>query len=226
MSTGRESEVFRLGAAWGAAVRGRPALVLLAGGAGLGKTRLTAEPVRLAGPTGGTVLTARCYESETSLFARPLVAAIGGPAMINGSEPADAIVGLLHEMAARKPVLLVVDDLQYAGRTTVDLLKRAAAGTGTRLLVVAAARPTEGAAKLEALTDVATRLDLGPLPAAAVRRLAQDAGRADLAGPILERTRGHPMFVAEALDSPELPESLADAVLGRIRRTSSNARRR
>jgi predicted ATPase len=267
---GRESEVFRLGAAWGAAARGRPALMLLAGAAGIGKTRLAAESVRLAGKTGGTVLAARCYESETSLFAQPVVEAIGAhaahqapgvlrqlagdqlgvlaelvpqigavlgpaprrpevqapgelsptlnPTPVNGSERADAITGMLHAMAAREPVLLVVDDLQYAGRATVDLLKRAAAGTGTRLLVVATARPTEGAAALEALADVATRLDLGPLPVAAVRRLATDAGRADLAGRIAELTRGHPMYVAEALDSPDLPPSLADAVLGRIRR--------
>jgi predicted ATPase len=263
---GRESEVFRLGAAWGAAARGRPALMLLAGAAGIGKTRLAAESVRLAGKTGGTVLAARCYESETSLFAQPIVEAIGAhaahqapavlrqlagdqlgtlaalvpqigavlgpalrrpevqapgqlsPARVNGSAPVDAITGMLFAMAAREPVLLVVDDLQYAGRATIEVLKRTAAGTGTRLLVVATVRPTEGAAALEALAGVATRLDVGPLPAAAVRRLATDAGRADDAGRILELTRGHPMYVAEALDSPDLPPSLADAVLGRIRR--------
>jgi predicted ATPase len=226
---GRESEVFRLGAAWGAAARGRPALILLAGAAGMGKTRLAAESVRLAGTTGGTVLAARCYESETSLFAQPVVEAIGahaahqapgglGSARVNGAAPADAIAGMLFAMAAREPVLLVVDDLQYAGRATIEVLKQTAAGTGTRLLVVATVRPTEGAAALEALAEVATRLDVGPLPAAAVRRLATDAGRAELAGRILELTRGHPMYVAEALGSPDLPPSLADAVLARIRR--------
>src|SRR5437868_404644 len=140
---GRESEVFRLGAAWGAAARGRPALMLLAGAGGIGKTRLAAESVRLAGKTGGTVLAARCYESETSLFAQPVVEAIGayaahqapavlrqlagdqlgtlaalvpqigavlGPARVNGSAPVDAITGMLFAMAAREPVLLVVDD--------------------------------------------------------------------------------------------------------------------
>ncbi len=262
---GRESEVFRLGAAWGAAARGRPALMLLAGAAGIGKTRLAAEAVRLAGKTGGTVLAARCYESEISLFAQPVVEAIGAhaahqapavlrqlagdrlgtlaalvpqvgavlgpglrhqavqapgrrsPARVDGA-PADAVTGVLSAMAAREPVLLVVDDLQYAGRATVEVLKRMAAGTGTRLLVVATVRPAEGAAALEALAGVATRLDLGPLPAGAVRRLATDAGRAGVADRIVELTRGHPMYVAEALDSPDLPPSLADAVLGRIRR--------
>jgi predicted ATPase len=263
---GRESEVFRLGAAWGAVARGRPAVMLLAGAAGVGKTRLAAESVRLAGKTGGTVLAARCYESETSLFAQPVVEAIGAhaehqapgvlrqlagdqlgtlatlvpqvgavlgpglrrpdvqapgrrsPARVNGAAPADAITGVLSAMAAREPVLLVVDDLQYAGRATIEVLKRMAAGTGTRLLVVATVRPAEGAAALEALAGFATRLDLGPLPAAAVRRLATDAGRPDDAGRILELTRGHPMYVVEALSGPDLPPSLADAVLARIRR--------
>jgi predicted ATPase len=248
---GRESEVFRLGAAWGAAARGRPALMLLAGAAGIGKTRLAAESVRLAGRTGGTVLAARCYESETSLFAQPVVEAIGayaaqqapsvlrqlagdqlgtlaalvpqieavlGPAGVNGAAPVDAITGMLRAMAAREPVLLVVDDLQYAGRATIEILKRMAAGTGTRLLVVATVRPAEGAVALEALAGVATRLDVGPLPVAAVRRLAIDAGRADVADRIVELTRGHPMYLTEALDRPDLPPTLADAVLGRIRR--------
>jgi predicted ATPase len=250
--TGRETEVFRLGAAWGAAARGRPVLMLLAGAAGTGKSRLAAESVRLAGRTGGTVLAARCYESETSLFAQPVVEAIGahaarqapsvlrelagdrlgtlaalvpqieavlGPAGVDGSAPADAVTGMLRAMAAREPVLLVVDDLQYAGRATVEVLRRVAAGTGTRLLVVATVRPAEGAVALEALAGLATRLDVGPLPAAAVRRLATDAGRSAVADRIVELTRGHPMYVAEALDSPDLPPSLADAVLARVRRT-------
>src|SRR4051812_24037748 len=74
---GRESEVFRLGAAWGAAARGRPSLVLLTGKPGMGKTALAAESVRLAGKTGGTVLWARCHAAERSLPLQPVVEALG-----------------------------------------------------------------------------------------------------------------------------------------------------
>jgi DNA-binding SARP family transcriptional activator len=73
---GRESELGVLSRAWSDAVAGRPALVLVAGEAGIGKTRLAAEAVRLATSTGGLVLRARCYEAERSLFLQPLVDAI------------------------------------------------------------------------------------------------------------------------------------------------------
>jgi DNA-binding SARP family transcriptional activator len=53
---GRRDEVDALAAAWAAATAGRPALVLVTGEAGIGKTRLAAEVTRLAAGTGGTVL--------------------------------------------------------------------------------------------------------------------------------------------------------------------------
>jgi predicted ATPase len=152
---GRESEVFRLGAAWGAAARGRPALILLAGAAGVGKTRLAAETVRLAGRTGGTVLTARCDEPDRVY---------------------EIVTDLLRTPADREPVLLVLDDLHNADPATVELLHRLARGAAdrrTRLLVVATVRPAEGDAALRALEDVATRIDVRPLPPKVVRA---DAG--------------------------------------------------
>src|SRR3954454_1115045 len=74
---GRESEVFRLGAAWGAAARGHPSWVLVTGAPGLGRSTLAAEAVRLAGKTGGAVLSARCHAAETSLPLQPVVEALG-----------------------------------------------------------------------------------------------------------------------------------------------------
>ena len=68
---GREIEVARLGAAWSAAATGVPAVLLIVGEAGVGKTRLAQEAIALAESTGGLVLQARCYAAERSLFLQP-----------------------------------------------------------------------------------------------------------------------------------------------------------
>jgi predicted ATPase len=189
---GRESEMFRLGAAWGGAVRGRPGLILLSGAAGMGRTRLAAETADLAGRTGGTVR------------------------WLRGRETPDP--GVLATLAGNAPVLLVVDD---AGPEAVDALRP---GAGTRLLVVATVRPDEPA------PESATRIDVRPLPPAAVSRLAEAAGQPGAADRIQERTGGMPLFAVEALrdlaaGAPDVPESF-DALVGdRLRRLGEPAGR-
>src|SRR6185312_11873711 len=107
------------------------------------------------------------------------------------------------------PVLLVVDDLQYAGQSTVELMHfLGREPAGTRLLIVATVRAENDAQMNAALAPVARRVEVGPL--------ARAAGRDELAGRILERTRGHTLFVVEvlrALASGEegVPESLRTA---------------
>ena len=73
---GRKDETARLSAAWRAAVAGRPAVVLVSGEAGIGKTRLADEAAALARATSGTVVAARCYAAERSLFLQPVVEAL------------------------------------------------------------------------------------------------------------------------------------------------------
>ena len=56
----------------------------------------------------------------------------------------EAVVGLLDEMSARAPVLLVLDDLQWADRPTLLLLRHLArAPNPARLLILGAYRATE-----------------------------------------------------------------------------------
>jgi predicted ATPase len=66
----------RLRELWTAANSGVPALTLICGEAGIGKTRLADELARAATAAGGTVLAARCYETERSLFLQPIADAI------------------------------------------------------------------------------------------------------------------------------------------------------
>ncbi len=215
---GRDAEVDRLAAAWSRAATGEPGLILIAGEAGIGKTRLAAELTALAAGTGGAVLSARCYEAERSLFLQPVVEALGqhaarsrpaqvraaagdwagplaalvpeiaellsstspagGPAvLLAGTEPPpeqagaevarrrayDAVCRYLYRLADT-PVLLLLDDLQNAGLSTVELLHYLVRQAGrARLLVAATIRAEEGAATLSTLAGVAERIDLGPL---------------------------------------------------------------
>jgi DNA-binding SARP family transcriptional activator len=264
---GREGELADLAAAWEGAVEGRPSMVLVAGEAGIGKTRLVQVVAGLAGRTGGLVVQARCYEAERSLFLQPVAEAVRAaalalppervgaaageaagtlaelvpelrrllglgayeraPAELQRRRSFEAVTGFVRGLAAQRPLLLAVDDLQLAGASTLELLhfllRRLA---GDRVLVLATVRAEEGAEALAALADVTRILELGPLPAAAVAELARRFGVADLAAPVQERTRGHTLFAVESLraaaegggDQAAVPATLRDAVLGRVRR--------
>jgi len=61
---GREAERAQIGAAVEEALAGSGALVMLAGGAGVGKTRLAIESAREASKKGALVLLGRCVETE------------------------------------------------------------------------------------------------------------------------------------------------------------------
>jgi DNA-binding SARP family transcriptional activator/tetratricopeptide (TPR) repeat protein len=262
---GRAGELRQLRRAWNEAAGGHPELLLVCGEAGIGKTRLVAELTELATTTGGTVLAARCYAAERSLFLQPFVEAIAGAvraipparlpelagedapalarlvpeaaAVLGPAPPAradnadierrrafEAVTAFIRAMGERGPVLLSLDDLQNAGRASVELLHYLARHAGrSRLLVVATVRAEEGSEIIDSLADVGTRLELGPLPADAVADLAAASGQADQAESIMRRTRGHALFVVETLRSlaaghSGMPESLAAAVLARVHR--------
>src|SRR5690242_748702 len=136
----------------------------------------------------------------------------------------EAVRAFLRGLAERGPVLLLVDDLQYAGQSTVELMHfLGREPPRTRLLVLATVRAENDAQVGAALAPVARRVWAGPLDPDAVAQLARAAGRGELAGRILEQTRGHTLFVVEvlrALASGEegVPESLRTAVQARVRR--------
>jgi len=139
----------------------------------------------------------------------------------------DALTTLLRTMARRHPVLLVVDDLQYAGWSTVELLHFLARRLDkSRLLIVTTVRTENSADVAAALEPVATRLEVGPLDQDAVAQLANDAGQGMLTADILHRTRGHTLFVVEVLRALRggdsgVPSSLRSAVVSRVYRSGA-----
>ncbi len=164
----------------------------------------------------------------------PAVADLLGPAPLGrGSmemerrRAFEAVTSLLGGLADRDPVLLVVDDLQYAGQSTVELLHFLGRHlTGARLLIVVTIRSEHVTEIGAALDAVAVRIDVGPLAPDAVEQLAVEAGQGAHTADILQRTRGHTLFVVEVLSalrggSGGLPDSLRDAVQARVRRAGA-----
>ena len=86
----------------------------------------------------------------------------------------EAVRALLRGLAERNPVLLLVDDLQYAGQSTVELMHfLGREPAGARLLVLATVRAENDAQVGAALAPVARRVEVGPLGPDAVAELAR-----------------------------------------------------
>jgi DNA-binding SARP family transcriptional activator len=271
---GRREELGALRSAWSEAATGRAGLVLVAGAAGAGKSRLVTELVGLVTATGGVVAAARCYEAERSLFLQPLLeavrASIAGlrpdlvrqlatgwygtlielmPPLGRLLDPVDyqratpelehhrsleAIAALLERLAAHQPLLLVLEDIQHAGVSTLEavhFLRRRLATA--RLLVTATVSNDRDAEALEALAEVGRTIELGPLSAVDVAELAGRMGVADRATEVFEATGGHAAFVLETLRllsgasgepaAAAVPDSLQMAVLLRVRQVGPEA---
>ena len=141
---GREAEIGALGEALGRVAAGGPAIVLVEGEAGIGKTRLLAEVLADARGRGMQVAAGRAEELERTRPFGLLAAALGcarssadprraaiagllaaqgagdqGPITVT-SDPGlrfrvvDAFTDLVEELALAGPVVIGLDDLQWA----------------------------------------------------------------------------------------------------------------
>ena len=105
----------------------------------------------------------------------------------------EAVTAFLSGLAGRNPVLLVLDDLQYAGKSTVEFTHYLSRHlSGGRLLVVVTVRAEDHEQVDAVLAPVATRVELGPLGPSAVAQLSREATRKG-SRDHLARTRGHPV---------------------------------
>jgi hypothetical protein len=143
----------------------------------------------------------------------------------------DAAVRWLDRIAAQQPVILVLDDLQWADASTLDLLDHLiSVPAQTRLLLVGAFRHDELSAETSArLASLGSRTHHLHLDGLAVEHVAELV--ATISGPerarelgdeLHRRTGGHPLFVRELarLSSSEsgapLPGVVTGAVLRRV----------
>ena len=142
----------------------------------------------------------------------------------------DAVTIFLRRLALRHPVLLLIDDLHHTGLAVIELLHYVGRQlTDTRLLITVAVRTEEGQRVLADLADVGRTVEIGPLSMEAVLQLAVAAGHAEQAQVVARRSAGHPLYAAEMLRGltvgEQLPASLQEAVLSRVRRTGPESER-
>lgn len=147
------------------------------------------------------------------------------PAGIEDSAPADpmafrqglrdAVAAYLVGRAARRPLVLGIEDVHWADPSTLDLTRHLAARSlQSPFSLVFTARPEgrDTAAELVEGHRRSALLDLGPLDTAAVAELAQDVlggpAAAELAALVAERTSGNPLFAQQLLRSLQETEAL------------------
>jgi tetratricopeptide (TPR) repeat protein len=158
-----------------------------------------------------------------------------------------AVAGLLNAEQAQRPVVLFLDDVQWADIPTLLLLRHlVASDLRLRLTIIATFRSTEFddehplaklLADLHREPDV-TRADLVGLEAEAVAELARQAAGHDLdtadldaAHTLQRRTSGNAFFVTEILrhqgedfDAAQMPGSVRDVLERRLQRLGDTVR--
>jgi class 3 adenylate cyclase/tetratricopeptide (TPR) repeat protein len=216
---GRGRELGRLRAAYAQAVEERVCVLFtLLGAAGVGKSRLAAEFLDELGGTA-SVIRGRCLHYGEGITFWPIAEALSqlGPAaapvleQLSGSRSSAEgqlfweVRRLLERATSERPLVLAVDDIQWAEPTLLDLLDHITdlSRTAPILLLCLArpdlldARPAWAGGKVNA-----TSLLLDPLGAADCERLVDELDP-DLDGPARERiiraSAGNPLFVAEML---------------------------
>ncbi len=251
---GRAAELGELVAAMALAREGTARLVLVGGEAGVGKSRLVAELTARASADGDRILLGQCVAfDEATIPLLPVIDALRGlddrdldllsaaasraSTALGGGHAArlpPLVLDRLTDAATTAAVLLVIEDLHWADRSTLELLAYLARRMrDERILVVATYRSDEvdrNDRLRRFLADLATaagaqRLTLEHLTRAQTREqltgiLGEPPGAA-LVDAVFARSEGNPFFaeelVAAAAEGSEgLPATLRDMLLARI----------
>lgn len=225
----RDAPLGALVEALAAAEDGHGSTALISGEAGIGKTSLVQAFVGVAARRG-RLLTAACDDLVTPRTLGPLwdAAPADGPLAEALASDREVFAALLAELARERPTVLVVEDAHWADDATIDVLGYAARrvrSLGALLVLTVRDEALVPGHPLHRLLGVLAgepvhRLELSPLSLDAVVALVNGTGRDPDALHAL--TRGNPFFVAEALaaSADEVPASVKDAVLARLRGVS------
>jgi DNA-binding NarL/FixJ family response regulator len=237
---GRDAELARLRALLDDAADGRAVAALVSGDAGVGKSRLVTEVMTLAAQRGFTVLSGQCAEIgdsvpylpfadalrsappgvEEAVKARPVLARLlpdgGGQtdeadwSGLTRQQMFGAVLGLLAELAASAPVLLVLEDLHWADHTTRHLVTFLARMLHRERVAMIGTYRTDDLRRRHPLRGVIANLlrlpsvvpvELGPLSAAALaEHLSQIAGGAEGRPPGSRSPNGRGRLSAAALN--------------------------
>ncbi|MFC5731364.1 MULTISPECIES: ATP-binding protein [Nocardioides] len=225
---GREPALASLRSATDTAARGTGRLLLVTGEPGIGKTTLLTEVAAEATANGAVVLPAQCWEGDGApaywawvQVVRAGIAAGGDPGRarillpgetvpvsIAGAPAAarfelfDAVVSFLTGLAERSPVVVVIDDLQWADTGSLRLLEFATRHlAGRPVLLLGAYRDEEAGEQLRKLAGTSERVPLFGLSRPDVAVLMRAMSQVDPSSTVIDdvwrRTGGNPFLVRE-----------------------------
>jgi DNA-binding SARP family transcriptional activator/tetratricopeptide (TPR) repeat protein len=239
---GRERELDAVLRATRPAAEGYGGALLLAAPAGMGKTHLLRHATARLAAEGWTIAAAAAVPEDrvapfaslrTALLpfderpAPPLVSRVLHPARDGASAAArypaelapfaDALRRHLDRLAAPRPLVLCLDDVQWADDALQQVLARLVAGFGERRWsLLLAARTDEPGAAAPDLPTTADRLVLRPLTRVASHELADHAAASvgitseQQITAIADRGQGHPFFIVELARSLGPEDAAAD----------------
>ncbi|WP_439657417.1 AAA family ATPase [Lentzea sp. HUAS TT2] len=242
---GRARELALLADRWAEVLAGRGQWITISGEAGIGKTRLIQE--WLSGlPSEVLVGAGRCHPYRDRASLTPLAQALRRivDAAGRGEDPrpahrvlqsgllldgapghsADstytAVAAVLADLAAERPVVLIIDDLQWAERMLLDGVARLAAAVRTsRVMLICAGR---------GLTDADVTLHVTPLSPEESALLAAElvpvqAHGASLLEKVIDRAEGNPLYLEQLVamlddgaDPDTLPVTVTAVLAARI----------
>src|SRR6476659_6193922 len=264
---GRDGELTALGEHLDRLLSGVGTVVLIEGAAGMGKSRLLAEVAEMAGRLSMAFGLGVADPADTVVQLAPLFEALfEGPApIIERDALADEhtssddrywlledIEAMLERAALASPVVICLDDLQWADAGTAAALRALPARLST-VPVGWFLTGRSGPRSPEVLNAIdhldrngAERIVLGPLDQAAVARVAADVLLAEPEPALLDMTAGAsgtPFLLVEllrglqdeelvriesgraALVASQLPARVTDGMRRRLERASGDARR-
>lgn len=248
---GRRNELAMLRDQWQRAARGEGRAVFLGGEAGIGKSTLLQALCDTVSQNDGTALAGASSPQEDTAYAAFLgiAHAVGTDLITPVSSDDERLRGFesfaaaLEARARSKPLLVTIEDLHWAGRATLDLLRylvlRLARApvlfVGTyREFEVTRGHPLRALRRQLTKMQRCSSIALSSLTREEVRELAAlRAGRRltdEFVSRIYERSDGNPLFVIElvremrAVGHDRIPASIAGIVTERMARLEPGAR--
>ena len=282
---GRDAELARGRKSLSAAWRGEGQVVLVAGEAGVGKSRLIAELASAAVARGTRLLVGHAYETEQILPFRPWVDALrAGQALraaaalppssprraqlarlfpeLGGSDTPlithegrvrlfESLDAVLAGLAQEQPLMLVLEDLQWADEMSLRLLAFVARRLAARPMVLVVTTRDEDLAESPALLALVAELAalphadhvvLGALSDAATAALVRALARAgssaarlaDVVSRVWSLSEGNPFVIVETMRAlregrlpdeagVELPRRVREMITARLARLGARA---